>query len=116
MDKIIEEAALICDKVAIVINQRNKGQLNLSNCKKFCPGQESLVNILNRLALEIRNIEPEYFICLNKELQNLRMPNCINPFSFCAINVIVNLLKMKSFLLVILLMISILSMALLKRY
>lgn len=93
--KIIEEAALICDKVAIVINQRNKGQLNLSNCKKFCPGQESLVNILNKLVLEIRDIEPEYFICLNKELQNLRMPNCINPFSFGAINVIVNLLKRK---------------------
>lgn len=74
--------------------------------------------------LEIRDIEPEYFICLNKELQNLRMPNCINPFSFGAINVIVNLLKRKycnsivrkKFLLVILLMISILSMALLKRY
>lgn len=35
--KIIEEAALICDKVAIVINQRNKGQLNLSNYKSFVP-------------------------------------------------------------------------------
>lgn len=93
--KIIKEAISICNKVAVVINQRNKGQLNLSNCKKFCPGKDSLFNILNKLALEIKDAEPECFICLNKELQNLRMPSCVNSFSFGAINVIVNLLNMK---------------------
>lgn len=93
--KIIEEAALICNNVAIVINQINDGQLIYSNCKMFCPGKDSLLNILNKLALEIKDIEPEYFICLNKELQNLRMPVCVNYSSFGAVNVIVNLLNMK---------------------
>ena len=32
---------------------------------------------------------------LNKELQSLRMPNCVNPFSFGAVVAIVSLLRMK---------------------
>ena len=59
--KVIEEAAIICDKVANAINERNKGRLN---CQTYCPGEKTLISILNNLIAEIKDIEPEYFICL----------------------------------------------------
>lgn len=90
--KIIEEAALICDNVANAIKQRNKGQLY---CNTYCPGEDTLIGILNKLILEIKDIEPECFIQLNKELQSLRTPNCVNPFSFSAVKAIISILKMK---------------------
>lgn len=89
---IIEEAAKICDNVANAINQRNKGLLN---CQTYCPGEDTLIKILNKLALEIKDIEPECFIRLNKELQSVITPNCVNPFSFGAVLAIVSVLKMK---------------------
>ena len=88
--KIIEEAALICDNVANAIKQRNKGQLY---CNTYCPGEDTLIGVLNKLILEIKDIEPECFIQLNKELQSLRTPNCVNPFSFSAVKAIVSILK-----------------------
>lgn len=90
--KIIEEAAIVCDNVVKAINQRNKGRLH---CQTYCPGEDALLDILNKLALEIKDIEPECFIRLNKELQSIRTPNCVNPFSFGAVVAIVSLLKMK---------------------
>ncbi|WP_298455482.1 toll/interleukin-1 receptor domain-containing protein [uncultured Prevotella sp.] len=90
--KIIEESATICDNIANAINQRSRGRLN---CQMFCPGEDKLISILNKLALEIKDIEPEYFIRLNKELLSLKTPNCVNPFSFGAVITIVSLLKMK---------------------
>lgn len=90
--KIIEEAAIVCDNVAKAINQRNRGPLH---CQTYCPGEDALIDILNKLALEIKDIEPECFIRLNKELQSIRTPNCVNPFSFGAVVAIVSLLKMK---------------------
>lgn len=90
--KIIEEAAIICDNVGNAINQRNRGQLN---CQTYCPGKDTLINILNKLALDIKDIEPECFMRLNKELQSIRVPNCVNPFSFGAVVAIVSILKMK---------------------
>lgn len=92
--KIIEEAASICDKVANVINQKNRGQLKLP-CKEYCPGIDNLINILNKLAIKIRDIEPDFFIRLNKELQNLKSSNCVNPFSFGGIAAIIDVLKIK---------------------
>lgn len=92
--KLIEEAASICDKVANVINQKNRGQLKLP-CKEYCPGIDNLINILNKLAIKIRDIEPDFFIRLNKELQNLKSSNCVNPFSFGGIVAIIDVLKMK---------------------
>lgn len=59
--KIIEESATICDSIANAINQRSRGRLN---CQMFCPGENKLISILNKLALEIKDIEPEYFISL----------------------------------------------------
>ena len=90
--KIIEEAAIVCDNVVKAINQRNKGRLH---CQTYCPGEDALLDILNKLALEIKDIEPECFIRLNKELQSIRTPNCVNPFSFGAVIAIVSVLKMK---------------------
>ncbi|WP_300400127.1 hypothetical protein [uncultured Rikenella sp.] len=76
--KIIEDAVTICDKVADAVNQRNNGR---PHCRTYCPGEEALIEILNRLALEIKDIEPECFIRLNQELLSLKTPNCVNPFS-----------------------------------
>ena len=90
--KIIEEAVLICDNIANAINQKNKGRLY---CQTYCPGEDTLIGVLNKLALEIKNSEPECFIRLNKELKTLITPNCVNPFSFGAVVAIVSLLKMK---------------------
>ena len=90
--KIIEDAALICENVVKAINQRNRGNLN---CHSYCPGVDALVNVLNKLTIEIKDVEPECYIRLNKELNNLRTPNCVNPFSFGAVNAIVGILKMK---------------------
>ena len=90
--KIIEEAAIVCDNVVKAINQRNNGRLH---CQTYCPGEAALFDILNKLALEIKDIEPECFIRLNKELQSIRTPNCVNPFSFGAVVTIVSILKMK---------------------
>ena len=90
--KVIEEAAIICDNVANAINERNKGRLN---CRAYCPGEETLINVFNILTVEIKDIASECFIRLNKELQNLKAPNCVNPFSFGAVMAIVGLLKMK---------------------
>lgn len=90
--KIIEDAAAICDKVANAVNHKNNG---LPHCHTYCPGEEALIEILNRLTLEIKDIEPECFIRLNQELQSLKAPNCVNPFSFGAIVAIVSLLSMK---------------------
>ena len=90
--KIIEDAVLICENVISAINQRSRGVLN---CRSYCPGEDTLINVLNKLTLEIKDIEPECYIRLNKELNNLRTPNCVNPFSFGAVNAIVGILKMK---------------------
>lgn len=90
--KIIEDAALICENVVKAINQRNRGNLN---CHSYCPGEDALVNVLNKLTIEIKDVELECYIRLNKELKNLRTPNCVNPFSFGAVNAIVGILKMK---------------------
>ena len=90
--RIIEESAIICGNVANAINQRNKGRIP---CQTYCPGENALIDILNKLALEIKHIEPECFIRLNKELQSMRTPNCVNPFSFGAVLAIVSVLKMK---------------------
>lgn len=90
--KIIKDAATICDKIANAINQRNRGRLH---CQTYCPGEDALIDILNKLAFEIKDIEPECCFRLNKELQSIRPPNCVNPFSFGAILAIVNILKMK---------------------
>ena len=76
--KIIEDAALVCENVVKAINQRNRGNLN---CHSYCPGEDALVNVLNKLTIEIKDVEPECYIRLNKELKNLRTPNCVNPFS-----------------------------------
>lgn len=89
---IIEEAVIICDKVADAINQKNNGR---PYCETYCPGEEALIGVLNKLVLEIKDIEPECFIRLNKEIQRLKTPNCVNPFSFGAVVAIVSLLKMK---------------------
>ena len=43
--KIIEDAALICENVVKAINQRNRGNLN---CHSYCPGEDALVNVLNK--------------------------------------------------------------------
>lgn len=90
--KIIEEATIICNNVAKAINQKNRGRLH---CQTYCPGEKALIDILNKLALEIKDIEPECFIRLNKELQSIRTQNCVNPFSFGAVIAIVSILKMK---------------------
>ena len=70
--KIIEDTVVICDKIVNAINQRNNGR---PNCHTYCPGEDALIRVLNRLALEIKDIEPECFIRLNQELQSLRTPN-----------------------------------------
>lgn len=90
--KIIEEAAVICDKVVNAINQKNNGR---PCCKTYCPGENALIGVLNQLALEIKDIESECYIRLNEEIQNMRTPNCLNPPSFGAVLAIVNILKMK---------------------
>ena len=90
--KIIEDAAIICDNVANAINQRRRGQVN---CQMYCPGQDKLMSTLNDLTLEIEDIEHECFIRLNHELQFLKTPNCVNPYSFGAVLAIVRILKMK---------------------
>lgn len=90
--KIIEDAFLICENVASAINQRNRGMIN---CRSYCPGEDTLINVLNKLTIEIKDIEPECYIRLNKELQNLKTLNCVNPFSFGAVVAIVGMLKMK---------------------
>lgn len=89
--KIIEEAAIVCDKVANAINQN----VGWPYCKTYCPGKDTLIEILNKLVLEIKDVEPECFIRLNQEIQRLKTPNCVNPFSFKGITTIVSLLKMK---------------------
>ena len=93
--KIIREAALICDKVTDAINKRNRGLLNQFNCKSYCPGEDVLIDILNKLVIEIKDVEPECSIRINRELQGLRTSNCLNPFSFGAIVALVSVLKMK---------------------
>lgn len=90
--KIIEEAAKACDNVANAIYRRTRGEFQ---CRTYCWGEDTLIKILNKLALEIKYIEPECSIRLNKELQSIRTPNCVNPFSFGAASAIVNILKMK---------------------
>ena len=73
--KIIEEAAIVCDKVANAINQN----VGWPYCKTYCPGKDTLIEILNKLVLEIKDVEPECFIRLNQEIQRLKTPNCVNP-------------------------------------
>lgn len=90
--KVIEEAAIICDKVANAINERNKGRLN---CQTYCPGEKTLISILNNLIAEIKDIEPEYFICLKNSLLNLRGQDCVNSRSFEIVRAIIKLLKNK---------------------
>lgn len=51
--KIIEDAALICENVVKAINQRNRGNLN---CHSYCPGEDTLVNVLNKLTIEIKDV------------------------------------------------------------
>lgn len=91
---IIEETASICDKVANVINKKNRRQL-YQPCKNYCPGRDKLINILSKLAITIKDTEPESFIRLSKELQNLKDRDCVNQFSFGGIMAIVDVLKMK---------------------
>lgn len=90
--KIILEATSVCESVANAINQRKKGRLN---CKTYCPGEDILIDILRKMSFEIKDAEPECFIRLNKELQSIRTPSCVNPFSFGAVLAIVSVLKMK---------------------
>lgn len=90
--KIIKESAIICNNIANAIKQRNRGRLH---CQTYCPGEDALIDILNKLAFEIKDIEPECFFRLNKELQSIKTPNCVNPFSFGGIVAIIDVLKMK---------------------
>lgn len=93
--KTIEEAATICDKMSKVIYQRNKGQLNSQNCQKYCQGKTTLINILNKLKGDVKDIEPEYFICIENLLLNLDSNKCINPPTLESIKAIIELLKKK---------------------
>lgn len=88
--KIIKESAIICNNIANAIKQRNRGRLH---CQTYCPGEDALIDILNKLAFEIKDIEPECFFRLNKELQSIKTPNCVNPFSFGGIVAIIDVLK-----------------------
>lgn len=90
--KIIEEAVKICDKVADALNLKNSGK---PYCETYCPGEDTLMRVLNDLLLEIKDIEPECFSRLNHELQRLRAPHCLNPSAFGAVVAIVSLLNMK---------------------
>lgn len=90
--KVIEEAAIICDNVANAINERNKGRLN---CRAYCPGEKVLIRIINNLMAEIKDIEPEYFICLKNSLLNLQRQNCVNSHSLETVRAIIELLKNK---------------------
>lgn len=90
--KILDDAVVVCNTVAKAINQRNRNGLI---CPSYCPGEDALINIINKLVIEIKDIEPECFLCLNRELQNLKTPNCVNPFSFGAIAAIISVLKRK---------------------
>ncbi len=89
--QIIEKAFTTCNKVADAINRKNKGQY----CKGCCPGADVLIEVLNQLATEIKDSEPECCRRLNQELQMLRFQDCLNPFAFGAVIAIVSVLKMK---------------------
>ena len=90
--QVIEEAVTICNKVADALNLKNSGK---PYCETYCPGENTLMNVLNKLVLEIKDIEPECFWRLNHELQRLRAPHCLNPSTFSAVVAIVSILKMK---------------------
>lgn len=87
--KIIENAAIACNNVAKAINEKS--------CSPCCPGRDALINALNQLIVEIKDIEPECFKQLMLELQNIKSPynNCVRPRQFGAANAIVSILKNK---------------------
>lgn len=91
--KIIENAAIACNNVAKAINGMQSG----IPCSSCCPGRDALINILNQLALEIKDIEPECFQRLMQELQNIKNPynKCVLPCQFGAVNAITSILKNK---------------------
>lgn len=89
--KIIEEAVVICDRFADALQKRIEGK----NCEKNCPKTDSLIKVLNLLAEDIKEVEPECFTCLNRELQRLKAPKCVRRTSFGTVVAIVSLLKMK---------------------
>lgn len=91
--KIIENAAITCNNVAKAINGIQLGR----PCKYSCPGRDALINTLNQLTVEIKDIEPECFQHLMLELQNIKSPynNCVQPYQFGAVNAITNILKNK---------------------
>ena len=89
--KVIEDAVIVCDKVVDAINQR----ISRPYCQTYCPGEKVLINALNNLLLEIKDVEPECFRRLNQEIQRLKTSDCLNPPSFGAVVAIVSVLKMK---------------------
>lgn len=91
--KIIENAAIACDNVAIAINGMQPGR----PCNPCCPGRGALINTINQLMVEIKDTEPECFQRLMLELQNIKIPynQCVQPYQFGAINAITNILKNK---------------------
>ena len=89
--KVIEDAVIVCDKVVDAINQR----ISRPYCQTYCPGEKVLINALNNLLLEIKDVEPECFRRLNQEIQRLKTSDCLNPPSFGAVVAIVSILKMK---------------------
>ena len=81
--RIIENAAIACNNVAKAINEMRSG----IPCSSCCPGRDALINILNQLTLEIKDIEPECFQRLMQELQYIKNPynNCVLPCQFGAV-------------------------------
>lgn len=121
--KIIENAAIACDNVAIAINGMQPGK----PCNPCCPGRDALINTINQLMVDIKDTEPECFQRLMLELQNIKNPynNCVLPCQFGAVNAVTSILKHKyidakkakeKFLSVTLILIKQLSMALSKKY
>lgn len=91
--KIIENAAIACDNVAIAINGMQPGK----PCNPCCPGRDALINTINQLMVDIKDTEPECFQRLMLELQNIKNPynNCVLPCQFGAVNAVTSILKHK---------------------
>ncbi len=91
--KIIENAAIVCNNVAKAINEMQPGR----PCSPCCPKRDALINTLNQLTVEIKDIEPECFQRLMLELQNIKNPynRCVKPCQFGAVNAITDILKTK---------------------
>lgn len=91
--KIIENAATACNEVDKAISEKQWNR----PCRFICPGRNALINILNQLIVEIKDVEPECFQRLMLEVQDIKNPrnDCLRLRKFGAVNAITSILKNK---------------------